>query len=182
MPSMAPPCGTRAEVEDKSTNLLFAAGRMIGFTLLAGLAMLILAGLVLLPAYARWRQAEYQRDCLTVACRESEALVAAQERLIAALPEEEVLTKRLALSQGEVYAANEAVSASPRYPRRPPPDVIQPIHYPRPAPPNDWLIRASVKVNNAGTRRGLLLLAAGCLLTAMFLFAPPDCRQDGQSE
>jgi hypothetical protein len=154
---------------------------MFGFVTLAGLAMLVLAGLALLPAYARWRQAEYEKECLATACRESEALITAQERMIADLPESEVLTKRLALSQGELCPENEFVSVNPDRPRRPPPDVILPVRYPRPSPPNNWLMQASVKLHNAGTRRGLLLLAGGCLLVAMFLFAPPDRRRNGQS-
>jgi len=169
-------------MEREPASRLFAAGRLVGFVSLAGLAMLILAGLVLLPPYARWQQAEYEKECLATACRESEALITAQERMIADLPESEVLTKRLALSQGELCPENEFVFSRPDRPRRPPPDVILPIRYPRPAPPNGFLMQASVKLRNAGTRRGLLLLATGCLLMAMFLFAPPDRRRNGQTD
>lgn len=167
--------------EDRD-NWLFATGRLIGFVTLAGPAILILAGLVLLPAYARWQHAEYEKECLATACRESAAMIAAQERLIEDLPENEVLTKRLSLAQGELCLENEHVSSTIDRPLRPPPDVIPTIRYPRPAPPNDVLMRASVRLANPGTRRGLLLLAGGCLLTAMFLFAPPDRRMDDGSE
>ncbi len=165
-------------MKENRYNWLFAAGRLIGFVTLAAPAILILAGLVLLPAYARWQHAEYEKECLATACRESAAMITAQQRLIEDLPDNEVLTKRLAMAQGELSPENEHVSSTGDRPLRPPPDVIPPIHYPRPAPPNDVLMRASVRLANPATRRGLLLLACGCMLTAMFLFAPPDRRRD----
>ena len=40
------------------------AVRIIGFATLAGMAGIILAGVVLLPPYAQFKTAQYQRDCL----------------------------------------------------------------------------------------------------------------------
>jgi hypothetical protein len=148
---------------------------MIGFVTLAGLALAILAGLVLLPAYAQWSEVVHERDCQKVAVAEHEATVEAQRRLLEALPDNDVLTKRLALSQGELMPGKEVVVQKPGATRSQP-DVIQPIHYQRPPRPDNWLLTLAGKVQKPATRRGLLLLAAGTLLTAMFLFAPPDRR------
>lgn len=172
---MADPRGTRASLPAAPDGLLFAAGRMIGFVALAGLAMATAAVLVLLPAYARMRLAIYERDCDRVTVAELQATAAANARLIADLPTNPVLTKRLAMSQGDLLPDNEVIvfkgsSPSPR----PPPDVIIPIRYGRPAPPDGWMIRAAAKVQHPPTRRGLLLLATGALLVALFLFAPPE--------
>jgi hypothetical protein len=151
---------------------------MIGFVTLAGLALAILAALVLLPAYARTRYAAYERDCDKVATAELEATVAANARLIADLPSSPVLTKRLAMSQGNLIPDNEVIVPEGRA-VRPPPDVVMPVRYPYPPPPDGWAITAAAKLQNPPTRRGLLLLAVGSLLVATFLFAPPehyDCR------
>jgi hypothetical protein len=77
------------------------------------------------------------------------------------------------MSQGELLPDNEVI-VSRDQPGRPPPDVIVPVRYARPAPPAGWMIRAAAKVQNLPTRRGLLLLATGALLVALFLFAPPE--------
>ncbi len=55
---------------------------MIGFVTLAGLALAILAALVLLPAYAQWQEVVFERDCQKVVVAEHEATVEAQRRLL----------------------------------------------------------------------------------------------------
>jgi hypothetical protein len=175
---MADRRGIRHSPRPSPDGLLFAAGRMVGFAALAGLAMATVAALVLLPAYARMRLAIYERDCDRVTAAELRATANANAHLIADLPTNPVLTKRLAMSQGDLLPDNEVIVFKSQ-PLRPPPDVIIPVRYLRPAPPEDWMIRAAAKVQNPPTRRGLLLLAAGALLVAMFLFAPPEkysCR------
>jgi hypothetical protein len=169
---MAARRGTRASA-GAPDGVLFAAGRLVGFAVLTGLAMATVAALVLLPAYAQMRIACYERDCDRVTVAELQATAAANARLIADLPTNPVLTKRLAMSQGDLLPDNEVIVPRAR-PGRPPPDVIVPVRYARPAPPAGWMIRAAGKVANPPTRRGLLLLATGALLVALFLFAPPQ--------
>ncbi len=140
---------------------------------LTAIAMARVAALVLLPAYARMQIALYERDCDRVAVVELAATAAANTRLIADLPTNPVLTKRLALSQGDLLPNNEVIVFKGQ-PDHHPPDVIIPVRYVRPAPPEGWLIRAAAKAQNPPTRRGLLLLATGALLVALFLFAPPE--------
>lgn len=146
---------------------------MVGFVTLAGLALGLVSVVVLLPAYARMAYARYERDCEKAAVAELTATAAANERLLAALPNNPVLTKRLALSQGRLVPDNEVIVASPSATGAPP-DVVTPVRLPRPSPPNGVLLAAAAKLQNPPTRRGLLLLAAGTLLVAVFLFAPPD--------
>jgi hypothetical protein len=146
---------------------------MLGFTVLAGLGLAIIAGLVLLPAYARMAFAGYERDCDKVAVAEMEATAAANAKLIADMPSSPVLTKRLAMSQGDLMPDNEVI-VPPAGAVRPPPDVVIPVRYPRPEPPAGWEIIAAGKIQHLSTRRGLLLLAIGSLMVAMFLFAPPE--------
>ena len=171
---MADPSG-RKDSDGPAAGLLFAAGRMVGFLALAGTALAIIAGMVLLPAYAKMRYARYERDCQKVALAEMEATAAANARLIADMPSSPVLTKRLAMSQGELVPDKEVIAPATRA-TRPPPDVILPVRYPRPDPPEGWLLTAAAKLQNPPTRRGLLLLATGSLLVALFLFAPPQPR------
>ncbi|MCJ7545050.1 MAG: hypothetical protein MUP47_10915 [Phycisphaerae bacterium] len=165
--------GIRASPAPAPDGLLFAAGRMVGFVTLVGLAMATVAALVWLPAYARMRLAVYERDCDRVTVAELQATASANARLIADLPTNPVLTKRLAMSQGDLLPDNEVIVFKNK-PLRAPPDVIIPVRYPRPAPPEGWAIQTAAKVQNLPTRRGLLLLATGALLVALFLFAPPE--------
>lgn len=170
---MADRHGTRVSLPAPPDGVLFAAGRMIGFVALAGLGMAIVAALVLLPGYVRMQTALYERDCERIASAELEATAGANARLIADLPSNPVLTKRLAMSQGDLLPDNEVI-VSKGQPTHPPPDVVVPARYARPAPPDGWAFAAAVKLQNPPTRRGLMLLAAGALLVAMFLFAPPE--------
>jgi len=61
---------------------------------------------------------------------------------------------------------------NPNSPPPLPPGVVVPPSAPRPALPPEWLVRAAQKLQNPGRRRGLLLLATGLVITALFLFAP----------
>ena len=94
-------------------GLLFSAGRLVGFLLLAGAAVLLLAGVVLLPAWARLAEARYGRACPEARTADLEALAEAQERLIAALPKDEVLAMRLAIKQESLAPSDRVAYALP---------------------------------------------------------------------
>ncbi|MFA6134955.1 MAG: hypothetical protein WC869_13145 [Phycisphaerae bacterium] len=169
--------GRKADSRARGPWLIFALGRGLGFLTLAGLAMVILAALILLPAYAQLQQVVYDRDCQQVAVNENDKTLEAQRRLIEELPDSEVLTKRLAISQGELTPDREVIVPRAGMPTLPP-DVIQPVRYPRPAKPDNLLLTLGTRIEKPSTRRGLLFLAAGALLVAMFLFSPPERRKE----
>jgi hypothetical protein len=69
-----------------------------------------------------------------------------------------------------------------RAPDAPAPGIIVGAQHPRPAKPDDALLRAAAKIadnpakDNAPLRRGLLIVAAGLLLFAVLLFGPSPRR------
>ena len=171
---MAPPRGRRANPPLHPAGLLFAAGRMVGFTVMAAVAVAVVSSVVLLPAYAQWVRAQYERDCLLARTKDLEALSNAHERLIAALPTDRVLTMRLAISHEALRPAAGSRVPLPGADPATPPGLIRAVSHPRPAPPPDWLMHLDARLQRPATRRGLLLLAAGAVVVDMFVFAPPE--------
>lgn len=169
---MAPQPGTRLNQEETPAGLLSAFGRAVGFATLAGMAIAVLAGVVLLPAYAQLADARYQRDCLQAGIADAEALTQANEELIQDLPLDDVLNKRLARSQSQLIPKDEYVAVE-KNATNPPPPLVSLEEYPKPLPPDNWALRAAERVQIPRIRRGLLLLSGMALLGAFFLFAPP---------
>ncbi|MDY6914306.1 MAG: hypothetical protein SVT52_07620 [Planctomycetota bacterium] len=147
--------------------------RWAGFTLLTGLGLATLAAVALLPPYARLAGSEYELAKLRAALADAEALAAANQRLIDALPEDEVLTKRLMMRQGDKLPKDEVVVFDPAAPSPPSPGAVPPARRSRPDPPSAWLLAVADRLENTATRRGLFMLAVGAIAAAMILFAAP---------
>ena len=153
--------------------MLFAARRMTGFLLFAGMSMVILAAIVLLPAYASATRTRYRLACDRARIADTKKLIAARERQIAALPGDPVLTKRLAMRQLGLFPSDEIVVFDLDDGQEES-DMIHVPPHPRPSPPSGRLIRTAAKLQSPPMRRGLLLLAGAAIATAMFLFGPPE--------
>ena len=147
---------------------------MVGFTVMASAAVAVISTVVLLPPHAQLVRAQYQRDCLRARTKDLEALSDAHDRLIAALPTDRVLTMRLAISHEALRPRDGSPLRIPGAGPASPPGLVRAVRHPRPAPPSDWLMRLDAKFQRPATRRGLLLLAVGALVLALFLFAPPE--------
>jgi hypothetical protein len=147
-------------------------GSLAGFLLLAGTGVALLAGVVLVPAYARLAAAQHTRDRLRAAAGDLEARLAAEDRLIADR-DDPVLWQRLAWCQMGVAPPRVVVAMDPDAPPQLPPGVIRAAEHPRPNPPPEWLVRAAANLGRPATRRGVTLLAAATLLLAVLLFPPP---------
>ncbi|MCD4824778.1 MAG: hypothetical protein K8S55_09225 [Phycisphaerae bacterium] len=175
---MEHPCGTKAETQpnDNAVSSKRLAGplvRFVGFYGLTGAALAILAGVVLLPAYARLQRVEHQRDCSHLRIREAEDTVAAQDRFKNRMVNDEVITRRLAWSKLGMYPCNEVVVLDPADAQKPPPGTLSQIRHENPAPPATWVQAAATKVTAPAYRRGLLVMAACMLVAALLMFAPP---------
>ena len=170
---MEPPPGIRARSNRGAGGLLAAAGRLVGFCMLATAALAIFAGTMLLPDYARMVHARYELGRQQAANADLEALIQANDRLIAALPDSPVLTKRLAMNQFGVLPEDELVLVSSQTPP-PPPGAALTSPHPRPRRPQGRLLDLARRLQKPRTRRGLLLLAAAAMLAALFLFPARD--------
>ncbi|MCK4275845.1 MAG: hypothetical protein KAX78_04985, partial [Phycisphaerae bacterium] len=146
--------------------------RILGFAIPAGVAMAIVAVVVLTPPYARLAEARWRRTCLSVSATDGEALIAAQQRLIDAIPTDEVLTMRLAHDRLGLVPVNERAVATAAETPAPPPGIPSIQRHPRPDPPPLWVLRAARRLQRPPLRRGLMLLAGGMLVMAMLLSSP----------
>ncbi len=172
---MALRCGIKAEVKTRGREGSFADAlvRFAGFSALMGMAMLILAGVLLLPAYARLQRFRHQRNCERLRLKEARATVRAKDRLIEKAPTDEVLTKRLAWSKLGMVPYNEVRAISPSsHPSALVPGALSKIRYDDPPLPNSRLDILAAKLQRPGHRRGLLVLAASMTIAAMLIFAP----------
>jgi len=147
---------------------------MVGFCLLAGAALAIFATAVLVPEYARVLDAQYELARQEAVNADLKALIEANDRLIAALPENPVLAKRLAMNQFGLLPENEIVLVDGRSGPQPPPGMALTKPHLRPEPPNEQLSGIVRRLTRPRTRRGLLLLAAAAMLAALFLFPARD--------
>jgi len=171
---MGPRHGRRDEPARGLARLVTGVGRLVAFVLLAGSAMAIFAGVVLLPDYVRLLRAERILARQEAIAADTEARIRANGRLIEALPDHPVLTKRLAMHQLGLRPADEVVVPYPGVPVAQAPGTVAPPPHPRPAPPDAWVLRIAARVSNPPTRRGLLLLAAVALVGAVLLFPGRD--------
>ena len=167
---MAHGCGKRADAAEPKPEALYRAGRMVGFLALAVPAVGLFAAMVLLPVWAQGAQAQYLAGCQLAEFKDCQAQIAANQRLLAALPADEVLTKRLAESQLPCVPENEVVirSGQPAMP-----DLVRPDPHTRPDRPPQWMLRTADRLAKPSTRTGIALLSIMVLGAACFLFAPP---------
>ncbi|HUS47003.1 MAG TPA: hypothetical protein VM098_02700 [Phycisphaerae bacterium] len=157
----------------RPTGLLFAVGRLVGFSLFAGLATTIFAGIILLPPYASYVQARYERDCLAAEVADLAALVATKDRFIAAMPHDRVFAKTLMMSHARITPPDEVVLTDPKAQPVAPSESVYAKRHPRPAQPEGPLLQMAGKIERPAVRRGLCVLAALSLAMALFLFSSP---------
>jgi hypothetical protein len=160
-----------------------ALGRGTAFVLLAGAGLVLLAAVILLPAWAEAARAEYQRACLTADVADARARALAVRRYADALEagnDEVLLQRHLArylniTPPGETLPITRAAFWRENGTRRRLPDGAPVVLYepaPRPAPPSRrWLAMAD-RLENPARRRGLLLLACAALAAGVLLFPP----------
>lgn len=144
----------------------------VGFVVMTGLSLAILAAVVLLPAYGKLAEAEFEMGCLRADVAEAEDWLATNERLIQDLPSDEVLARRLARSQSEWLPPEEIVVIDPVRHAAGPPQLVSVPPHPRPAKPAGLAIRLAKSLQTPSVRYGLLLVAAGAMLGGTLLFPP----------
>ncbi len=168
---MAPPRGQK-----DNYSALGVVCDVMGFCILSLLGVGIVTGLVLVPAWADLMLARHRRDCIRAEIAETEKLIAANDRLISALPQDRVLNERLAMSYLRELPENEVVVLDAGNPPSDPPGVVRPTKSPRPDPPSPRLIQLADKLSHRPTRLGLFAMATGLFIVAFCLFPPAWAR------
>ncbi len=174
---MAPQPGTRDSEPARPESPASLAARTLSFVLLAGLALAILAGVVLLPAYARLNQIIVERDHLVAANADHQVRIEAQRRFIKAVPKDRILAKRLAMRHFGSLPRAEYVVAATEDLRAPQAGTVAIDPHPRPEPVRNWMTATAPKVARPITRRVLLTVAVVALVAAVVLTAAPGRRR-----
>ena len=130
----------------------------MGFIILAGLAMAIVAALVLMPAWASSVRAEYDLAAKRPDIEHGTKIIAARARLINAIPHDPVVNERYI--KGTVRQ-----------------DLIHAPVVEYPPEPSGWMLELADKLAQPKTRRGLFFVACVSLAGGMFLFAPPPFKR-----
>jgi len=136
--------------------------------------LLIVAGVAWLPAHARVAQARHERDRLVAKNADDESLSVAYGRLIAAIPADPVLGKRLAMRRLGFLPRNEMVIPTAARRARAHWGLVSVVQHRRPAGPNPRILRAAEVVRRPVTRAILMPLAVAAFLAAVALSAPPQ--------
>ncbi len=169
---MAPTPGTRSSTGPGGSSALEAV-RLIGFIAVAGMALTILAAVVILPAYRQRSLAWADRHRLAQQARLNERLIDYNERLIEAIKTDPVLTQKLLMEQQNYRRPSQRaipIAEAPLDPSVPRLLAAQVAQSAQPPPaPSQRLDQLAQRVQDPATRRGLLLLA-GLLISAAMIF------------
>ncbi len=147
---------------------------LLAYTL-AGVALAILAGVLLIPLLYDRELVNYNAACVSAENDVLEVLIRQRQRTIDALNGDDpdpVLIGNLAMSQSHMVPANAPIiyGSLPTEPISI--YMTEPPQCKPPDKPSQWLTNTAVKLRRDGIRRGLLVLAMGTLIAAMFLFHP----------
>ena len=179
---MARQPGTKDSTGTPPESLTSFLGRTLSFVLLAGVAIAIVAGVVLLPAYARLNHIAAERDGLDAANANDQARIDAQDRMIEALPADRVLAKRLAMRHFGAIPRTEHVVAATEDFRAPQPGTVAIAPAPQAEPVSNWMTATAQRIADERTRLILLALATGAGAAAVLLSNTPRRKKARRAE
>ncbi len=131
-------------------------------------AVMIFIAMIWLPPYASLMQTRYNRDSKQADIADSRQQLNSLANFNAIYSAgDEVLVKRLAMSDAGLWPDNESIPTGFHKPQQ----LITIKPAVRPTAPNPWLIKAARRMSNTRTRRGLMLLAMGAIGSAWLLLA-----------
>lgn len=141
--------------------------------------MAIVAGMVLLPAYARVNQIIVEGDRLDAANADDLATIEALDRLIEAVPGDRVLAKRLAMRHFGSMPRSEYVVTATEDLRSPQAGSVSIDPAPRPKPVRNRMTAIAARIDPPDARVVLLTTAVAALVAAVVLTAAPRRKRKG---
>ncbi len=146
--------------------------RFTGFCILAGTALTLFAGVVLLPSYARNLKIRHRLQCEQIRIRNAREIIDAMDELITAVEKDEILLSRICSSQIGLFPENEVVVMETGKGSVNPATLnVEPENYP--PPPAGWIVEYGRKMDDPARRRGLLVMATAIILASLLIFPPP---------
>jgi len=183
--SMALQCGTNhngtCQPAEGNPSFVRRAVMLGGFVILTGAAMAILAGVVLLPVYTHNMDLEHRLLCKKMKMHGDRDTIAAMDRLIEEMKENEILISRLGRSRIGLFPNNEVVvlDSSTRGEIDPTRLKIEPTAFPD--PPNNLAIELGRRLESPPMRRGLLVMAAAMMVSSMLIFPSPGTSRSSRT-
>ena len=145
---------------------------MIGFAVVAGMALAVLATVVLSPAVSRLLAARADRDALGQRVETYDELIDYKQRLAESIRTDPMQTRRLLMQQQNCRRLGEAGFLITDAPADIP--LAEMIAGQTAEPRRESTIdRISRRVQQPRTRRGLLLVSGIMMVCAMVMFLPP---------
>jgi len=158
-------------------GLIAVVGRVIGFIFVAGIALGIVAAVVLLPAWREREHALTQRDALAAKVWQYDRLIEYKQRLAEVTRCDPVQTQRLLISQQNYHQPGEVVVQISDAPIDPPAAVLLAARAPKVSEPSAILSRMAGRVERPLARTVLLLVAAAMMGGALMMFDRPAARE-----
>ncbi len=171
---MAPTPGHDA---DTAGGRLGRLGGLLGFAIVAGMALALLATVVVLPAWARLDRARADREALAYQAALFDRLIDYRTALIDAVKTDPLQTERLLMAQRNYRRPGEATYALDDVPADPSAVEAIKAQLTPPRPPSPTVATLGRRVQRPTTRRGLLLLSGLLLVLATVMFLPPRPNQ-----
>lgn len=150
------------------------AARLAGFMLLAGTSLALFAAIMLPREYAIMLQADNERDRQAAIISDIKDQIAANKRLIEALPEDPVEAKRMAMNQFGYWPEKEIVVIDPALPKGGVPGQVIITPHVQPPLKQDWITQAAERVQRPGTKTLLSVLSISAMFAAIVLFGRPE--------
>ena len=160
--------GTRDSDTDRPESLASVMTRGVGFLLLAGLALAVIAAVVLMPAYAGLNQVIVENERIAAANTYYRKHADARDQLIKDVANDRILAKRVAMQRFGSLPRTEYVVPGTEDPRAPQAGEVAVPPPPKPQPAENWMTATAAKLSHPTTRTVLLLAASASLAVAVF--------------
>ncbi len=154
---------------DRPESIAAFLARTVTFVLLAAFGLAIVAGVVLLPAYARLNEIEFERARLAAANEDDQKRIDAQNNLIDALPSDRILAKRLTMRHFGSMPRTEYVVAGTEHQDAPGPGAVTIEPTPQPERTDNWMITLAARLDRPDGTMLLTTVAFIALLAAVVL-------------
>lgn len=168
---MAPRRGLKT---DRRRGGLGAFARAVGFLIMAGTALAILAAAALLPAWQRREQARLNRDQLASEAQTQQRLVQYKQRMVEAIKRDPRQTAQLLVQQQHYRVPGQVPVQIVDAPADLPVAQLLAARSPQPRPITPLLAELAERLSHVNTRRGMLLVAGILMVGALTLFLPPE--------
>jgi hypothetical protein len=164
--------GIKHNDSSDSDSAVLGWGRSLGLVIFGSVGVAVIAATALLPAYASYERARYERDCQRARTEYLQRCIRVNDRLQEAARTDPVFIERLLLAQGQMVSTN-SVPFDDASTELLSPDILNIPPPVMPEKPDQALLVMAQRLSEPGKQRGAYLIGAVLILIAMLISAPP---------